>query len=225
MWQPTEKVGVNVTARADSSGRRVDSYQHTAILDSHQGKQREDGRGGKVPGASLVVVSVGIPGRRPCFPLDKKTIRQFLILYSSFLIKQLLADTSNGLLYGLAELLFKKHGDSQQEKTFGWIDENRPPARGQRAAVSRRVRRPGDRRSGGIHPAEPPAVMPLRSTLSGGRRRSWSTSSAARRRPTVPIRRPRTSQLPGVLTIKMHSGHTRSASSTRGSRRPPSRMA
>lgn len=35
-----------------------------------------------------------------------------------------MADTSNGLLYGLAELLFKKHGDSQQEKTFGWIDEN-----------------------------------------------------------------------------------------------------
>ena len=28
--------GVNVTARADSSGRRVDSWLRTAILDSHQ---------------------------------------------------------------------------------------------------------------------------------------------------------------------------------------------
>ena len=33
-------------------------------------------------------------------------------------------DTSNGLIYGLAEIKFKSSAASSQEKTIGWIDEN-----------------------------------------------------------------------------------------------------
>lgn len=35
-----------------------------------------------------------------------------------------MADNSNGIMYGVAALSFKAHGSEQQEKTFGWIDEN-----------------------------------------------------------------------------------------------------
>ena len=35
-----------------------------------------------------------------------------------------MADTSNGLMYGLAEVKFKPSGSSSEEKTLGWLDEN-----------------------------------------------------------------------------------------------------
>lgn len=35
-----------------------------------------------------------------------------------------MADTSNGLIYGIAEVKFKPSGESSEEKTLGWLDEN-----------------------------------------------------------------------------------------------------
>ena len=35
-----------------------------------------------------------------------------------------MADTSNGVLYGVAEIKFKSSAASSEEKTIGWIDEN-----------------------------------------------------------------------------------------------------
>lgn len=35
-----------------------------------------------------------------------------------------MADTSNGLIYGIAEVKFKASGSASQEKTLGWLDEN-----------------------------------------------------------------------------------------------------
>ena len=35
-----------------------------------------------------------------------------------------MADTSNGLIYGLAEVKFKPSGSGSEEKTLGWMDEN-----------------------------------------------------------------------------------------------------
>lgn len=35
-----------------------------------------------------------------------------------------MADNSNGLIYGLAEVKFKPDGAESEEKTLGWIDEN-----------------------------------------------------------------------------------------------------
>ena len=35
-----------------------------------------------------------------------------------------MADTSNGLMYGVAAVKFKASGSGSQEKTLGWLDEN-----------------------------------------------------------------------------------------------------
>lgn len=35
-----------------------------------------------------------------------------------------MADTSNGIMYGIAEIKFKGSAAESQEKTLGWIDEN-----------------------------------------------------------------------------------------------------
>lgn len=41
-----------------------------------------------------------------------------------------MADTSNGLMYGTAEVKFKESGSASQEKTLGWLDENGVQAAG-----------------------------------------------------------------------------------------------
>jgi hypothetical protein len=35
-----------------------------------------------------------------------------------------MADTSNGLMYGVAKVAFKPSGEGGEEKTLGWLDEN-----------------------------------------------------------------------------------------------------
>lgn len=35
-----------------------------------------------------------------------------------------MADTSNGIMYGVAEIIFKSSAASSSEKTLGWIDQN-----------------------------------------------------------------------------------------------------
>lgn len=118
-----------------------------------------------------------------------------------------MADTSNGLMYGTAEVKFKESGSASQEKTLGWLDENGMQAAGnppQFMDVFAAQVLDGPVDSIETNPGSEAFTMNLIQlkadnlvTVFGGKA---ETDGAY----TPPARFLKT----GVLTIKMHSGHS-----------------
>lgn len=117
-----------------------------------------------------------------------------------------MADTSNGLMYGTAEVKFKEFGSASQEKTLGWLDENGMQAAGnapQFMDVYAAQVLDGPVDSIETNPGSEAFTMNLIQLKAENMEAVFGGKAEKDGAYTPPARSMKT----GVLTIKMHSGH------------------
>lgn len=118
-----------------------------------------------------------------------------------------MADTSNGLMYGLAEVKFKPAGEESEEKTLGWLDENGMQPAGnapQFLDVYAAQVTDGPVDSIQTNPGSDAFTMNLIQLKAQNMSDALGGKAEADGSYTPPVNFVRT----GVLTLKMHSGHS-----------------
>lgn len=118
-----------------------------------------------------------------------------------------MADTSNGLMYGTAEVKFKESGSASQEKILGWLDENGMQPAGnapQFMDVYAAQVLDGPVESIQTNPGSDAFTMNLIQLKADNLVAVFGGKAEADGSYTPPASFLKT----GVLTIKMHSGHS-----------------